>query len=283
VATVELGEELGYDAVALPEHLLPPAWPDAPAHTKVWHDQVALASFLAARTTRLRLLTSVLVVPYHPPVQLAKALATLDLLSGGRIRLGVGEGWMRAEFRRLGIPFEERGAITDEYLRAMRELWTAERPSFSGRYVSFDDVSFLPRPGHIPIYVGGSGAGPFRRIAELGDGWLPLPTTPEEIAAGRLQIRHLLELRGRDPDSLWIGASLRAGGDPETERMTAHVVGGGRDPSRGGRVPAGECLCAIEELRAAGANHVSVAFAWRTGDELREELRWFAADVIPQS
>src|SRR5438552_1286066 len=99
VATVELGEALGYDAVALPEHLLPPAWPDAPAHTKVWHDQVALASFLAARTTRLRLLTSVLVVPYHPPVQLAKALATLDLLSGGRVRLGVGAGWMRAEFR----------------------------------------------------------------------------------------------------------------------------------------------------------------------------------------
>ena len=83
-------------------------------------------------------------MPYHPPVQLAKALVTLDLMSGGRIRLGVGAGWMRAEFRRLGIPYEERGAITDEYLRAMRELWTAERPSFAGRYVSFDDVSFPP-------------------------------------------------------------------------------------------------------------------------------------------
>ena len=213
-------------------------------------------------------------------MQLAKALATLDLLSGGRVRLGVGAGWMRAEFRRLGIPFEERGAITDEYLRAMRELWTAERPSFSGRYVSFDDVSFLPRPGHIPIYVGGSGARPFRRIAELGDGWLPLPATAEEIATGRLQIRRLFGDRGRDPDSLWIGCSFRAGGDPETERMAAHVAGGERDPARGGRVPAGECLRAIEELRAAGASHVSVAFAWRTGEELRDELRWFAAEVM---
>jgi probable F420-dependent oxidoreductase len=216
-------------------------------------------------------------------VQLAKALATLDLLSGGRVRLGVGAGWMRAEFRRLGIPFEERSAITDEYLRAMRELWTAERPSFSGRYVSFDDVSFLPRPGHIPIYVGGSGARPFRRIAELGDGWLPLPARAEEIAAGRAELRRLYERRGRDPDALWIGCSFRAGGDPETERMTAHVAGGRAGPAARGRVPAGECLHAIEELRAAGASHVSVAFAWRNGDELREELRWFAAEVIAQS
>src|SRR5439155_1526841 len=88
VATVELGEALGYDAVALPEHLLPPAWPDAPAHTKVWHDQVALASFLAARTTRLRLLTSVLVVPYHPPVQLAEPDAAARQEIEGRERLG---------------------------------------------------------------------------------------------------------------------------------------------------------------------------------------------------
>jgi alkanesulfonate monooxygenase SsuD/methylene tetrahydromethanopterin reductase-like flavin-dependent oxidoreductase (luciferase family) len=114
VETVATAERLGFSVVGLPEHLLLPVWPTAPEHTKVWHDQLALAAYLAGGTSRIDFLTTVLVVAYHPPVQLAKALVTLDLMSGGRIRLGVGAGWMRAEFRRLGIPYEERGAITDE-------------------------------------------------------------------------------------------------------------------------------------------------------------------------
>src|SRR5689334_21371953 len=119
VEVVQAGEKLGFDAVLLPEHLLPPRWQGADPSTKFWYDLATLGAFLAAATARIRFITSVLVVPYHPPVQLAKAIATLDVLSGGRIACGVGVGWMRAEFRRLGIPFEERGAITDEYLRAM--------------------------------------------------------------------------------------------------------------------------------------------------------------------
>src|SRR5438067_650940 len=131
VDVVQAGEALGYDAVMLPEHLLPPRWPDADISTKLWYDLPVLAAFLAASTRRVRFLTSVLVLPYHHPVALAKALATLDVLSGGRVWCGVGTGWMKAEFRRLGIAFDERGAITDEYLRAMKELWTSDAPSFA--------------------------------------------------------------------------------------------------------------------------------------------------------
>jgi probable F420-dependent oxidoreductase len=286
VETVVEGERLGYSVVGIPEHLLLPTWPTAPEHTKVWHDQLTLAGFLAGRTHRIELMTTVLVVPYHPPVQLAKALATLELMSGGRIRLGVGTGWMRAEFRRLGIPYDERGAITDEYLRAMRELWTAERPSFEGRYVSFDDVSFLPRPARpIPIVVGGSGPRPLRRVAELGDGWIPMPMGARELAAGLAALEPLLAERGRTRGSLWVAGSLTVDHDPEIQQMVAHAeadggAGASDVSSRRTTLSADECVERLAELRAAGADHVSIAFAWRDGAELRERLAWFSDEVV---
>jgi probable F420-dependent oxidoreductase len=290
--TVVVGERLGFAVVGIPEHLLLPTWPTAPEHTKVWHDQLTLAAYLAGCTSRIEFLTSILVVPYHPPVQLAKALVTLDLMSRGRIRLGVGAGWMRAEFRRLGIPYEERGAITDEYLRAMRELWTAERPSFTGRYVSIDDVSFLPRPTRptgVPIVVGGSGPRPLRRLAELGDGWVPLSGGPREIEAGLEALAPLLAERGRTGDSIWVAASLRVDPDPEIQQMVVHAeadggAGGGAAAGGGGghSLTAEECVDRLEELQAAGADHVGIVFGWRNGAELRERLAWFAESVMPR-
>jgi alkanesulfonate monooxygenase SsuD/methylene tetrahydromethanopterin reductase-like flavin-dependent oxidoreductase (luciferase family) len=112
----------GYYAFTLPEHLLTPNWPQAPIPTKFSYDTMVIGSYIAAITTKIKLFTSVSVVPYHPPVQMAKALATLDVVSGGRVLYGVGSGWMKAEFRRLGIPFKQRTAITEECLRAMQEL-----------------------------------------------------------------------------------------------------------------------------------------------------------------
>jgi alkanesulfonate monooxygenase SsuD/methylene tetrahydromethanopterin reductase-like flavin-dependent oxidoreductase (luciferase family) len=131
--TVCVAERAGFSTCVLPHHLLPPTWPQAAPASKVWYDPITLSAFLAARTSTLVFRTGVLVAPYLQPIPLAKAVATLDIVSGGRFRLGVGVGWMRAEFRRLGIPFEERAAITDEYLRAMRKLWNSESPSFSGQ------------------------------------------------------------------------------------------------------------------------------------------------------
>ena len=292
VETVVIGERLGFDLVSMPEHLLTPRWPTAPLHTKYWHDQLTLASFLAARTERLLFLTSVLVVPYHPPVQLAKALATVDVLSGGRIRLGVGAGWMKAEFRRLGIPYDERGAITDEYLAAMRELWRAEEPAYSGSHVTLEDVSFLPKPltpGGVPIYIGGSGPRPFRRVAELGDGWLPMAAGAAEVRAGRAALEPLLAQRGRSLDELWVGCGFRAAADPEAEALVAHASArggeGAGEPTaslgRAGRLSAQACIEGIAELAAAGVTSVQIAVGWRDATELREQLEWLAAEVLP--
>jgi probable F420-dependent oxidoreductase len=288
VETVLEGERLGFSIVGIPEHVLLPAWPNAPEHTKVWHDQVALAAYLAGATTRIEFMTTILIVPLHPPVQLAKSLATLSILSGGRIRLGVGAGWMRAEFRRLRIPYDERGDITDEYLRAMRELWTAERPVFQGRYVAFDDVSLLPRPTHpIPFIIGGSGQRPLRRLAELGDGWIPMPTGPRGIAKGLARLEPLLAERGRTLDSVWVAGSLTVDRDPQLEQLVAHAeadggAGGAAVDGGSGSLSADECVERIEALRAAGVDHVSPAFAWRDASELRERLAWFADNVTPQ-
>jgi probable F420-dependent oxidoreductase len=283
----KLAEELGFDAVLLPEHLLPPRWPEADLSTKYWFDLPVLAAYLAAHTERIRFLTGVIVVPYHHPVALAKALATLDVVSNGRLSCGVGAGWMRAEFRRLGIPFEQRGAITDEYLRAMRELWTSDAPGFHGRYVSFEDVSFFPKPlqrPSIPLYIGGSGSRPLRRAAELGDGWLPMAGTLEEIAAGVAAIRGQMAALGRDPARLWVGyTGLSLGADAEVQAMRGHV-GSGSAAAAGPLPPLrdrDEIAAAIRQYADAGVTFISLGFGWRNAGELMRELERFARDILP--
>lgn len=285
-SVVQLGEELGFDAVLLPEHLLPPAWPNADLASKLWYDPLTLAAFLAGRTSRIAFLTSVLVVPYYHPIRLAKALATLDVVSNGRIWLGVGAGWMPAEFKRLGIPLADRAAITDEYLRAMIELWTspsAEGPAFEGRFVSFRDVSFLPRPvqqPHIPILVGGTGPRPFRRVVELGQGWYPMTGSPAEVQDGVARLRSMFEAAGRDPTSLWVGCGgVSMGTDDLTARMRHDA--GGPDTDAAPCTTAAEAIDRIHRYREAGATFLSVGFAWRSAAELGEQMRAFAVDVMP--
>lgn len=281
--TVQEAETLGFDAVMLPEHLLPPLWPTAEPSTRYWYDLPTLAAFLAGGTKQIRFITGVMVIPYHPPVQMAKALATVDVLSGGRISLGVGAGWMKAEFRRLGIPFEQRGAITDEYLRAMIELWTSEAPKFKGKYVSFDDVSFEPRPIQqpIPILVGGTGPAPFRRVAEIGHGWFPMTATVDELRDGATRIQGLRAAVGRGDEPLWVGyTGFGMGSDPETARMRSHVDQRPMADPGGAKTPA-QAISEIRQYENAGATFLSVGLQWSNAEELRAGLRSFAAEVMP--
>src|SRR6267143_3943932 len=136
-------------------------------------EPLALLSHLAHATTRTRLGVSVLVVPYRNPLVAAKMLATTDVLSKGRVILGAGVGWLREEFEALGAPpFEERGAVTDEYLRVMRLCWTTDPVAFSGRYCRVDAVHALPKPaqrGGIPVWIGGHTPAAIRRAATSGD------------------------------------------------------------------------------------------------------------------
>jgi probable F420-dependent oxidoreductase len=293
IATVRLAEELGFYTVALPEHLLPPSPETTPDWAKIWYDQAVLAAFFAAHTEKISLMPGVHVTPYHPPVQAAKALATVDVVSGGRLRLAAGVGWYKEEFEQLGLPYEERGDMTDEYLLAMKELWTADQPRFAGKYVSFEDVSFLPRPSGIPIIIGGLSQRALRRVAEYGDGWYPMTDSPDTLRSGIARIREHLRAVGREDSSQTVICSLNVEEDPQLAILRRHVhmaeegSMGVMTPDPGladhsGRLSPAACVEEIRRLADAGATELMVKFAWRDSEDLRGELRWFSTEVMPK-
>jgi probable F420-dependent oxidoreductase len=137
----------------------------------------------------------------------AKMLATLDVLSGGRVTAGMAVGWTEDEFKALGVPFRERGALTDEYITAFKALWTQNNPVFHGQHVHFEHIAFEPKPvqkPHIPIWIGGNSRRAIRRAVALGDGWHPTRPLVEDVKSGRAYLREVCAQRGRDPDSVLI-------------------------------------------------------------------------------
>jgi len=197
-------EESGFESVWTGEHVAMPIRDNpvpTPAETPLLDSLVALAN-VAAHTRRLRLGTGILVLPHHNPVLLAKALTTLDLVSGGRLIAGFGGGYVEAEFRALGVSFKDRGAITDEYLEAIRVLWTEELPRFQGRHAAFDGIRFEPKPRqrpHPPIVIGGHAPPALRRAARFGDGWYGFGLTVEAAAPMVQELRRLRATTGRPP------------------------------------------------------------------------------------
>jgi probable F420-dependent oxidoreductase len=177
-------------------------------------EQLSLMAFVAGKTRSLRLISSVMILPYRNPVVTAKMLATIDVLSRGRITVGVGVGWLREEFEALGAPdFDRRGAVSDEYLRIFKALWTQDPASYHGEFYRFDSVRCLPHPvqkPHPPIWVGGHSKAALRRVARLGDGWHPVganpavPLRPPELRALLDDLRRLTEAEGRDFSTLTI-------------------------------------------------------------------------------
>lgn len=170
---------------------------------------VATLSYAAALTSRIRLGSSVVVLPYRNPIVLAKELASLDVLSSGRLLLGVASGWLAEEFDLLGVPFRERSGRMDEYVALLRTLWTDERVTFEGRWFSLREAAFFPKPVQQPppIWIGGSSPAALRRVARLGDGWVAAPRpTVDDLAADITQIRHLAEQHDRDPASIGVAS-----------------------------------------------------------------------------
>jgi probable F420-dependent oxidoreductase len=189
VAMLAKAEELGFAYVTVPDHIIPPgefkhAYPYAASGEMSWGpsgnvlEMLALLSFLAGKTSRIRIATGIMVVPLRNPLFAAKALATIDFLSNGRLTVGCGVGWEHLEFAALGAPaFSERGQVADEYIRLFKELWTKDSPKFAGRYANFADLPFYPKPvqrPHPPIWVGGESPPAMRRAARLGNGWYPI-------------------------------------------------------------------------------------------------------------
>jgi len=228
VELAQAGEAAGFESIWTVEHTVVPAgygskYPYAPSGKMAGgHDDIPLPdpliwmAYVAAATRRIKLATGILILPQHQPVLAAKQIATLDYMSGGRILLGIGVGWLEEEFNALGVPFHERGPRTDEYILAMRELWAAEKPTFKGKFVQFKDAYCRPQPVNkaVPIIVGGHSEAAAKRAGKLGDGFFPARDAPADMIA---LARKTAAAAGRDPNKLEITVSM----PEDLERLAA--------------------------------------------------------------
>jgi probable F420-dependent oxidoreductase len=289
------GEAMGYDSITFSDHVVIPRaiasrYPysesgEFPAGAgAARHEQLIAVAFIAARTSRLRLITSVMVVPHRPAVLAAKMLSTIDVLSGGRLTVGIGAGWCEEEIAALGAPpFAERGAVTDEYIAAFKALWTQENPTFAGKYTRFADLMFAHKPvqtPHPPIWVGGESGPALRRTAALGDAWYPIGTNPafpldslKLLAAGIARLRALTAAAGRDPAAMGIAYRLQRHGTG----LPAKAGDGERRLFSGGPADlAGD----LRDLAALGVGHVDVSYTATSTDGAIAELKSFRDEVL---
>ena len=291
---LECGEAHGFHSAMIADHVVFPATVTSAYPYTVTGvfpgggdalEQLTLMAFVAGRTRRLRLVTSVMILPYRNPVFTAKALATVDVLSGGRVTVGVGVGWLEEEFQALAAPpFAQRGAVSDEYLRIFKTLWTESTASFDGEFYRFRDVKCLPAPvqkPHPPIWVGGHSRAALRRVVAHGDGWHPVganpavPLRPAELAASLAELRVLSEKAGRDPASLTISFKAPV---YDADRRTATRAGADRLPFTG------SVEQVVEDIAAYAALGVSeLIFDFRSDSlaETVERMERFATEVKP--
>jgi probable F420-dependent oxidoreductase len=265
-------EELGFDSLWVSDHVIVPE--GSSYIPEVMDEPLATLAFLAAETSHVSLGLSVLIVPYRDPVFTAKFLSTVDVLSNGRLVVGVGAGWLEQEFDALSVPFAERGPRTDEYLRVYRNLWETETSTFEGRWKNYTNMRMFPkaaaeRRGTIPIWVGGNGAPSIRRAAELGDGWHPINLGPGEFPGYVEQYRAQCQRFGRQPGPICL----------------RHMPGGRTRPD-GGKWPLtgtpDEQAADIRAYAAAGLGELMLSLPSRSVAELVETLRRFMREVAPR-
>jgi probable F420-dependent oxidoreductase len=272
-------EQLGYDCVWTSDHIVVPQgiesrypyndsgdFPVAPGTG--WIEAISALTFVAAVTERVRLGTSVLVLPYRNPVHTAKQLACLDVLSGGRLVLGAGAGWMREEFEALEMPFDKPGARCDEQIALMRTLWTEDRPSFEGRFYRYPGADFAPRPAQKPcppILIGGHHEIALKRAGRLGDGWHAAFLEPGELGSHYQRVRQYATEAGRNPDDVILSARVRPGLTPEASAAQREAE--------------------VERLRAfgqAGASEVMVDCLGNPPDVMLRLHEFYARDILPK-
>jgi len=283
-------EALGYDHVWVSDHIILPKKvdsfypyaedgvatfkPDEP-----YYEPLSALNFIAGCTQRVRLGTHVLIIPYRNPVLTAKILSTLDVLSGGRVILGAGVGWMEEEFQAMGLDtYKDRGAVTDEYLQVYKELWTKEDASFDGKYYQISDTGFEPKPvqkPHPPVWIGGHSGPAVRRAAKYGDGWMPIGLRPpailepEELAGKIARLRKLTVEAGRAEDAVALTFS--------TGVVFNDAAGSSRAWMQGNPDQIASDLRQYQDL---GVSNFIVNFQGGTVPELQENMERFSREVI---
>ena len=268
-------EELGYDMLAVQEHLVIPR-----EHVDYsgphYFQAVAGQGYFAGATRRIRINSALTILPLHNPIDLAKAYATIDWMSSGRIILTVGVGWLEKEFEVLGVPFRERGRMTDEYLAAMIELWTSAEPCFEGQYVRFRDVFFEPKPlqkPHLPIWIGGDADAALKRAARFASGWMPWLTRPEELPRKIEFIKSQPEYRGGPFEvSYGLGTSRIGEGHKPTN-----------DPTGRPGMSAAQLVDRLCWFRQLGVTQSAVPIpAVRSIDEYLDYAQWVIEEIKPK-
>jgi probable F420-dependent oxidoreductase len=289
------GEALGYDYLTLTDHIvLPdlrvPGYPYSESGEffgegpECRHEQLTTAAYIAAKTSRIRLVLAVIVVPHRPAVLAAKMLSTIDVLSGGRLVVGIGAGWLQAEFDAVvATPFAERGRVTDEYLTAFRALWTEEAPRCEGIWAKFDGVLFEPKPvqkPHPPIWVGGESGPSLRRAARLGDAWYPIGSNRKHLLdtlpryrAGVDRLRRLTAEAGRDPGSVALTYRVKQYGKAVPEKAS--------DGER--RLFSGtttDIVADLQALKGLGVSAIDIDFERPDAETSIAEMRRFKEEVL---
>jgi probable F420-dependent oxidoreductase len=267
-AMAEAAEQAGFDSIWTVEHVVVPkqyasVYPYSPtgkmpgAEAFDIPDPLVWLAWVAARTTTLRLATGILILPQRNPFVVAKEVATLDQLSGGRVILGVGIGWLEEEFRILGADWEGRVQRTEEYIEVMRTLWREDLPTFEGETVSFTETISLPRPAarSVPIVVGGHSPASARRAGRIGDGYFP---AKGDVGALMAEMRKAAEQVGRDPDAIEVTTGLASfQGD--------------------------EALAEVGRLAEMGVDRLMIPPLSFDPSQLRDLLAAFGDDVIARS
>ena len=220
----QAAEELGYDHLAAYDHVLGanparrPGWSPPYSHKDMFHEPFVLFGYLAGLTKSIQLTTGILILPQRQTVLVAKQAAAVDVLSGGRLRLGIGIGWNDVEYEALGENFKNRGRRSEEQMEVLRRLWTQELVTFQGRWHKITDAGLNPLPIQrpIPIWLGGSAEAVLRRIARRGDGWFPLLQPDEKCRSMIERLQSYTREAGRDPGAVGIeGRILFANSSPE--------------------------------------------------------------------
>ena len=273
-----LAESLGYDSVWVMDHLFNTGYIRERLEDKPYYHPMSTLSYLAATTSKVTLGTSVLVLPYHNPVELAKYAATLDQISDGRVTLGVGVGAMTEEFDALGISMRERGSLTNECIDIMKELWSSHLPKYQSKRWDFSDLYFSPKPAQssIPIWVGGSSPGAIKRTALRGDGWHPTGVSAESYALTKHEIMEAATAAGRDASAMTWSTRLEVEvhGRPSSERASTRT----RLPGDNSEM----MVAGIKAYQDAGVDHMVLALNSGDVSALKRQMETIAAEVMPE-